>query len=285
VIAEESLNIRATDSAQEELYRNHAQELSRTVRQLATFIFKTGFSDVIWRNIPIQDDGLQFHGDRRVALIDLEHMEKPKAGVLGSWNGSNGLVHCLFLEEQIDAVLAEARQQGIITQQEAKDAKARRMEEIRSNAKLTAFYQLNGILENHRKPLAVNLDTLGLDLNKQAEIQVKHVVTTGTDQKPYLKWRSQQVTMRQVAEATIAEINKLLQETGGDESVKGKRYVLLKTSDQFFYYDPLGGPSGFTIMDGEEKLFWLHRIIDALIAKGHLFQLVKVNGHGYFIQA
>ena len=287
VIAEESLNVRATDSTQEELYRNHAIVLDQAVRQLAIFIAETGFSDVIWGNIPVIDEDSNFQGARRIGLIDLEHMESAKSGVLGSFNnGSCGLVRCLFSQAQIDRVLDDAKQRGIINQSEAQQIKAKRLEEIHSSNQLLDFYQRNGILTDQRKPIDVDLSTLGLNLEETGEIRVKNVIKNGTDDDEDLEEHSQRVTMREVAEVTIAEINRLIQKTADDESVKGKRSILLSTnSKKIAPYQNLGAPPGFILKDGEEKLFWLRKIIDALIEKGYLFKLVKENGRGYFIQA
>ncbi len=277
VIVEQSLPVRATESAQEEIYRDRAQGLSRAVLQLTTFIAKTGFNDVTWRNIPVPDDVVPLSRDLPIALIDFDHMESAKEGILGSGNGSCGLVRCLFLEEQIDAVLAEARRQGIITLEEAQATKARRMEEIRSSSELLAFYRRNGILENHRKPLAVDVSTLGLDLNETTVLELPSFLKnaiTGEEIGSYQR----RFTMRQVVEGTVTEINKLIQATKEGESVKGKRDILLNTHNHpFDQYNKLGGY--------EESTSWLHRIIRALVAKGHLFRLVKHNGHGFFIQA
>ena len=277
VIAEQSLDVRATDSAQEELYRDHANHVGQAVRQLGTFIAETGFYDVTWRNIPVIDEAPGFQGARRIGLIDLEHMEKAKHGILGSWNGSRGLIRCLFSEEQMDAVLSDAKQEGIISEEKAQQVKAKRLEEIRSDQQLLDFYQRNGILVEHRKPIAVDLDTLGLNLAEAAEIQVERVIRNGTYEDVDFEVRPERVTMREVADATIAEINRLIQETPDNESVKGKRSLLLNTNNGVLYrYYELGE---------RENSRWFDRIINALVEKGYLFKLIKENGHGYFIQA
>lgn len=275
VIAEQALSVRTTESAQEELYRDHAEALGQAVRQLGTFIAETGFNDVVWRNIPVVDEVVGFQGARRIGLIDLEHMEGAESGILGSWNGSCGLVRCLFSEEQMDAVLNDARQKGIVSQHEAEQIKARRLEEIRSDRQLLDFYQRKGVLADHRKRIEVDLNTLGLNLDEVEETRVAHFVGNGTDDEGDLEYRKQAIYMREVAEGTIAEINRLIQETAENESVKGKRYILLNTNHGAAYnYVQLG-----------RETPWLQRIINALVEKGHLFKLVKENGHGYFIQA
>ncbi len=275
VIAEQSLNVQATESAQEELYRNHADDLGQAVRQLGTFIAETGFNDVVWRNIPVVDEAPGFQGARRIGLIDLEHMESAESGILGSWNGSCGLVRCLFSEEQMDAVLNDAKQKGIVSHSEAEQIKARRLEEIRSDRQLLDFYQRKGILADHRKRIEVDLNTLGLNLDEAEETKVAHIVRNGTDDGDELRYGTESVSMREVAGETIAEINRLIQETAENESVKGKRYILLDTHH---------GVGRNYVRLGRQTP-WLRRIINALVEKGHLFKLVEENAHGYFIQA
>src|SRR3989338_353064 len=106
LIAEECFDVQQHESAQERLY-SELSWLNETTRQLATFIAKTGFSDVEWRNMPIIDDAPVFQGSRRVALVDLEEMDSPEIGIFGGGLGRRGLIRCLSSEEQIDIALAE----------------------------------------------------------------------------------------------------------------------------------------------------------------------------------
>lgn len=277
VIAEQALNIRHAESAQEESYRAHAHSLSQAARQLGAFIAETGFNDVDWRNIPVLEEAAGFQGERRIGLIDLEHMERAEAGILGSYmNGSRGLVRCLFAEEDIDAVLKSAIRRGMIGPEEAERVKARRREEIGSIEGLRAFYERTGIEQNPRKPLEVDLETLGLNLEEVGQV--------GSYEADGI-WRQRPVTLRKVAQDTVVEINRQIQGTAEGESTKGKRYILLNTNDPpFLGYNRLGAPGGFIRAEDADRL-WLQRILTALVNKGHLYQLVKVTGNGYFIQA
>ncbi|MBS4166975.1 MULTISPECIES: DUF648 domain-containing protein [unclassified Neochlamydia] len=279
LIAEESLDFNPNESAQEELYHTYSRELNETARQLAIFVAKTGFNDVTWRNIPILNEIPEFHGPRRVALIDLEHMNSAingflgyfnKNGFLGDFNGSRGLVHCVS-EEQIDIVIAEARKQGVaISTVQAKEAKARRLKEFEDDKRLRTLYTDKGVVTG-KEPIQVDLASLGLDLTEESD----------------LKWEKQTVTLREVAEDVIAEMNRLIQNSSDQASTKGKRYFVLNTSkDPFSIYSTLGLPSAKVfITEEEEKQLWLRRIVQALVDKGHIFKLDQVNGHGYFIQA
>lgn len=277
VIAEESMDLDHEESAQEEFYYKYSKELNETVRQLAIFIAHTGFNDVTPRNIPILNEDEDFHGPRRVALIDLEHMESRLNGFTGDINGSCGLIRCVS-EEQIDIVIAEARKNGVHIKA---DEKKRRLKEIDSDKKLRQYYEKNGIV-NGGELLQVEMNSLGLDLDEEAITRKFTEEENGN-----VKIKKSTVTMRKAVEDVINEINRLIQEKSDKESIKGKRYILLNThNDPFILYNNLGIPKNkvFTTAE-EEKNLWLHRIIQALEDKGHIFKLVQVNGHGYFIQA
>jgi hypothetical protein len=280
LIAEESLDFDPNESAHEELYHKYSTELNETARQLAIFVAKTGFNDVTWRNIPLLNESFGFHGPRRVALIDLEHMDSAKNGFLGDINGSCGLIRCVS-EEQIDVVIAEARKQGVaISEEEAKEAKNRRLNELEEDKQLRTLYSHNGVI-NGKELIQVDLDSLGLDLTEEGQISLIVGVEEGK-----LKWAKQTVTLRKVTEDVIAEMNKLIQKSSDQASTKGKRYFVLNTNHYpFRAYNDLGRASSIMFNAEEEKQLWLHRIVQALVDKGHVFKLDKVNEHGYFIQA
>lgn len=266
LIVEERFNIRQHDSAQEELY-SVLSGLDETVRQLAIFIAKTGFSDVEWRNIPIVDDAPEFQGSRRVALVDLEEMESAETGLFGEWI-RRGLIRCLSSERHIEIALAVARRYGIHDRYSTTaKVKAERINEVQSYQRLQQFYAEHGILKNARKPIQVDdLSSLGLNLEEQRE----------------------QCTMRKAVAYVITCINEAIGNTPEDASVKGKRYIYLNTNRdlKLMTCEKLGLPEdGRLVTETDENQGWLRRIINALVAKGHLFKLDRVNGHGYFIQA
>jgi len=279
LIAEESLDIESNESAENEHYHKYSPKLNETVRQLAVFVSKTGFNDVTWRNIPIINEADEFHGPRRVALIDLEHMNSKVNGFIGDENGSCGLIGCVS-EEQIDLVIEEALEQGvIISGKQSLDAKNRRLTELESNKNLRAFYEKKGIITG-KEPIQVDIDFLGLDLNEKSQINV----TVGFDHGTGVSITEEQTfNLRKVTEDIIAEINRLIQDSSDKASTRGQRFFVLNThNDPFNAYSILGLSS--TGGEGEKQL-WLHRIISALVDKGHIFKLVQANGHGYFIQA
>lgn len=286
LIAEENLDFDPQESAQEECYHKYAKDLNETARQLATFVAKTGFNDVIWRNIPLLNETSDFKGPRRVALIDLEYLENTKQGILGidGWknNGSCGLVRCVS-EEQIDIVLAEARKQGVdISEDEAKQVKNKRLKELEDYKQLQAFYAKKGI-KSGKEPIQVNLDSLGLNLAEEGQISV---MKPNKDNR--IIWEKETITLKKVTEDVIHEINKEIQNSSDKKSIKGKRYLEISTSKEpFFSYASLGlAKAMFSISEEEAKKLWLRRIVEALVEKGYLFKCDITNSCDlYRIQA
>ena len=280
LIAEEDLKFNPNASAHEELYHKYSTELNETARQLAVFVAKTGFNDVTWRNIPILNEAEEFQGPRRVALIDLEHMKSSLNGFIGDFNGSCGLIRCMP-EAQIDTVIEEARKQGVaITDNQALNAKNLRLNELESDNALRTLYEKNGIITG-KEPLQVDLDSLGLDLTEEGQIRVM----VETDEKHKYKREIQTVTLRKVTEDVIAEMNKLIEGSSDQASIKGKRYFILNTNgDSIEAYNKLPFADLYFSEDQGKEL-WLRRIITALVDKGHIHKLVNVSGYCYFIQA
>ena len=262
LIAEERIDFCPNKSAQEELYRT--SNLNETVKQLAVFISKSGFSDVKWDNVPIINEAILDHSSpRKVALINLQNMHGAPLGIFGT-SFDRGLIRCLNSEEQIDIVLAEAQRHGIhsplVTHAQAKE---KRMKEIQSDQQLQEFYAQNGILENPSKPIQVHdLTTLGLNLDEQRSLKT-------LDNS--MKWKQKPITLREAAVNVIADINRAINENLKDASIKGKRYISLSASGGNLQgYHQLGLPDN-KYCNGtkeEEQQTWMVRIINALVAKG-----------------
>lgn len=273
LIAEECLEVDANESAQEQHYYTHAKELNQTFMQLAVFIAKTGFNDVAWRNIPVLKD--LYNGQKRVALIDIEDMNNVLGGFTGDYNGSRGLIRCASSEEQIDSIIQEIKKENLsITSEELQELKKNRLDEIDEYEELYQLYEKKGIVAGN-EPIQVDLESLGLDLDEEGQITQlfsKDLVT---------------VTMRKVAQELIDNLNNQLKNRTDDAPLKGKRQLFLSISkDQFAQYYYLGLPKNKDVITEEEKKnIWLHRIINALVDKKHLFKILHINGGGFFVQA
>lgn len=281
-IVEESLDFPSEESAHEELYASQAANMKETNKQLVTFIAQTGFNDVTWRNVPLINEAPGYLGARRVALIDLELMLNAQKGFTGDKkNESRGFIRCLN-PDQIDEVVREARQQGVkLTDKQVKKAKGRRLAELEEIRQIKAFHVAKGI-QTGKELLDVDVEALELNLDAKADFQS---VLGSIDGKVIMEANS--VTMRDVAVEVIKELNKLIQASREHKSVRAKRYFILNINHQpLSKYIALGLPKIVRALTPEdEKKLWLHQIISALVAKGHLYKLEKVNALGYFIQA
>lgn len=94
-IVEEKLNFTPHTASQKALFHRDENTLKEVVRQLAIFICKTGYDDVEWRNNPIMIDNNNMKTDRKIALIDIEHMNQPAMGLFGNCElERTGLIGC-----------------------------------------------------------------------------------------------------------------------------------------------------------------------------------------------
>jgi hypothetical protein len=161
---------------------------------------------------------------------------------------------------------------------------------VQNYEQLQRFYTRNGILENARKPIQIgDLNTLGLNLDEQVHLHIRKVRRNGSDGEASIEYIQQSITLREAVEDVITQINTQISEAPAAASAKGTRYILLNTNHgtlrDYLHIGLDGQYVRFISSDEQESQTWMARIINTLVAKGHLFKLDKVNGHGYFIQA
>jgi len=162
--------------------------------------------------------------------------------------------------------------------------KMRHFEEM--DKKLRDTYEKNEPLTG-KEPIQVDLNSLNLDLAEEGLLDVPardekgNLIMDGED----VKWIERVVTLKKAAQDVIAELNDLIQHNFDCTPTKSHRTLVINTNKQPFHtYQKLGVPlDQFYLSKEEAKLLWLHRIIDALVDKGHLSKLDSVNGHGYFV--
>lgn len=270
LIVEKSLDFQPDSGKQEELFENHSKQLNETVRQLATFVAKTGFNDVTWRNIPVLNETPNFPGPRRIALIDLEHLENKVNGFIGDPNNSCGLIRCVSAE-QIDIVLAEANKQNVnIPVKEKDEAKNKRLKAIEEAKELRLFYEKKGILTG-KEPIDVDLNTMGVNLLEE------RLMFPEDNFGPKLKMNLENYIL-----TYINCVNEHIQNGLNDLSMKSRRYFKLSEKDLVLYYH--GKPYKFPSSPNQKNV-WLPKMIDSLIDKGYFFKLDKVEEDQYYIQA
>jgi hypothetical protein len=269
IIAEQKMDINPHKGAQEQFFQDYADSLHETIRQFATFICKTGYSDVEWRNNPILNNSLDVQGNRKIALIDIEEMDSSETGLFGGGLGRRGLVGCVN-EKQWEIVETVAKQNGINTSS-FEGAVAKRKEELAEDRKLSKYYATKNIVTGD-EPVHVNESTL--DYSEHSEKVDK---------------------LKEVTRDLINTINDQISKTSPENSVKGRRYIYINTNIK-----PFSRPNNELIDPGEDSFktsqafktdeefynaTFLGYIVKKLINLGVIYKLISRNGHGYFIQA
>lgn len=297
LIAERRINIIPNASVQEDLHAKHTRNLTKAIDQVSKLTFKALCSDWAFRNLAVimdeldgieESQALDEGVDLRIALVDLEDMNSAAEGIFGGDESRPGLVRCLFSEEQIDRVLAEAQQHGVVNPYVSPEQIKRiRMEELAEYHRLQNLYEAKGILHDHRKPIQIDdLSSLGFDLEEEGEISIPEVVENATTGKKKIEYTSHTVTFGQVIEDTIAAINQEILNAPEEASAKGKRRVYLSVNnDPFTAYNNLGLPARVNVTEEEEKQIWLRRIFQALVDNGHIASWEVDALRGYIIQA
>ena len=207
VIAEQKMDINPYESAQEEYFLDYADSLNETIRQLALFICKTGYSDVTWGNNPILHNS--FDGrNRKIALIDLEEINSPEIGLFGKENMQRGLLGCVN-EEQGKMIETIAKENDISTSF-FKDASSRRKKELEKGHKLKEYYEKKGIIK-------------GNELIKIDESQLVFSADPETEKK-----------LKELTLDLIQGINTVIAKDSSGEAIKERRSIYVNTNCERF---------------------------------------------------
>jgi hypothetical protein len=135
LIVQQRHHANADPNVQENLYREYGGRMHAVIRQMVTFIEETGFSDVKPTNVLLRQTGSAAQ-PLQVILHDLDEMSSAARGIIGveSLNLTplrEGLIGCLFKEEDIDLMLSEARKNGLfLCPWDVHKAKERRLKRI-----------------------------------------------------------------------------------------------------------------------------------------------------------
>jgi hypothetical protein len=265
IIAEQKLDINPYERAQEQYFQDYANSLNETIRQLAVFICKTGYSDVELRNNPILNKSVDSHGNRKIALIDIEEMDSPTTGLFGGGFGRRGLVRCVN-EEQGKIVETVAKQNGIDTSSFG-NVYAQRQEELAGYRKLNAYYATRNIVTGN-EPVQIGESTLDFSEYPQTAQQ-----------------------LQTVTQHLVKEINNQISKAPLENSVKGRRYIHINTNDPPFsgwahkLVTPTADRDTFKTDEEYHNATFLGCIVKKLTDLGIIYKLADRNGHGYFIQA
>lgn len=261
IIAQEKMPINPYESAQEHYCLDHADSLNEAIRQLATFICTTGYSNVRWLNNPILNNNLDEKGNRKIALIDLEEMQDPKIGLFGQ-DGRRGLIQCVN-EEQGKMIEVIAKENGLCTSS-FENAYSRRIEELEEERKLREYYAEKGIIEGS-EPIQVDETVLSFSTDPKTEKKLKDLAL-------YL----------------IQEINTDILQNPSEESIKERRSIYININDELLSMKN-------DLIDPEQKHFitekeyheatFLGCVVKKLQDLGAIYKLHGRNGFGYYVQA
>ncbi len=261
IIAEQKLNIIVNESMQESLFYNSKEKLNDTIKQLALFICKTGYSDVEFRNNPIinNENGIMDEKNK-IALLDIEETAGAEIGLFRGFCRS-GLI-ALVDKENNDAIKNIA-QENNISIDNFESAVEIQKNKLMNYSDLQIFYKRKNISTGSEE-IVVNIESL--DLNIEDESKTNYAGTVML------------VKLKDVAKAVIIKINELIQKNDKDNSIKGRRFIKLKMSGNLQKY------SKFTYeYNGEES--WVGKIIHSLVNKNHIFKLIRKVEQTYHIQA
>lgn len=265
VIVERKMDFNPHLAMQDKYFQDYAVTLEEAIRQLAIFICKSGYSDANWTNNPILNNSLDANGNRKIGLIDLEDFNSPALGLFGLKDFRKGLVRCVHADHA-EMIKEIAIQHGIDVSS-FEEAHARRVEEMENDRKLEAFYLSKGIIMGN-EPLSVDEKTLDF---------------------PEYPERAEE--LKKVTQKLIKELNEQISKTSPENSIKGRRKILIETDKGEFnrldselidqnkrYWD-------FIIDQEYQESTILGHIVKKLIHEEVIYKLEKSDGHGYVIQA
>jgi len=259
IVIEESLDFIKDEDSQAFYYQKYANELDELVRQIATFISKSGFNDVTPQNIPLMNVDEKFKGPRELALIDLEHMNNPINGFIGDLeeieNNSCGLLLCIS-DNQFNLAIELAKKNGVhLSDEQIQTVKNKRLEELNKKKQLEEFYKKNKI-ETGKEPLKSNV--------------IESTEIIGINGNLF------KLTLKEAANMLIEIINDAIDNQPHFEKISVTRNI-------FIPFDELKDEIS---LDSEVvKNHWAKPILDALVEKGSLYELKGITANGYWIQA
>lgn len=164
ILAEKTLDFNSHEGIQQDFFEKDNPNLDEAIKELATFICKTGYSDVSWRNNPFLNplDGVK----QRIGLIDLEEMESKEIGLFGE-KRRRGLVGCV--SKRHGEMVKEIALENQVPVDSFLEVYERRKEEIENNNKIIDLYLKNGT--KPRDILNVDIPSLRFDdLGYNAEL-------------------------------------------------------------------------------------------------------------------
>lgn len=260
LLAERKLDLNPDQTGQEALFEKMGSRLDKAIRQLATFISITGYSDVEWRNNPVlnmTDD----EGNCMIGLVDVEELNDFKNGIFGGRH-RRGLINCVNKTQGEEALEVAKRYFSFWTDQYedfGRESLKRRRVEIEENDRLHAFHKRRRIVRGDEP---IRRGWFELDFS----------------------WYPESGRIKNITKELIAKINKKIEKRSSEMSPKGRRLVRIKTTKEggkFHKMDKLHPDPA----RGNDEDTYLGIAVKRLLELGYLYQITKKDGRGYILQA
>lgn len=268
IIAERKVDINPHTSAQEKYFQDHAESLEKAIQQLATFICKTGYSDVKWGNISVLKNGDSENGNKKIVLFDVQKTLGAGIGLFGDNMGSRGLVGCVT-EKQGKMVAKIARENSIDTSLFSY-AHGKRKQEIKEGLELEEYYRNKNIIFGNE---LLKVDENSMDFSEYPKKVEK---------------------LKEMTKNVVKAINDHISASSSEEPIKKRRLVLINTN-----LPPFFSISGIEMVDDElspnspslqtnEQYYdatCIGYVVKKLVELGHIYKRININGRGCFLQA
>jgi hypothetical protein len=282
----ERLDLRYEISAQEELFSS-LSNLDEAIKQLVTYIVKRGLKTFTETSAFILQQDPNFSGNRQIVLFNHElhnsaDMDSTIQALFGT-KSTPGLIGYLTTEKQIDLMIAEAKRHGI-DHPLAEQAKQDRLQKLKD---LQNHYKVEGILENPRKPIAINdLSTLGLDL-KQTFKAIERILTPEEKktmspeiQKIIQELSGKPFTLEEVIRDLIEMFNVSIRQSPDFYGTRGRREIDVDTL-KGMTFSSMFKMAAFKVFELHQVPV-LHLIFEALKKNGHVYDYTMTfNSSGY----
>lgn len=265
VIVEKKLPVDHDHKGQRRDARDAGDRLDDAIAQLATFVCKTGYSDVEWRNNPLSKEADE-KKRRKIALVDLEHMDNFAIGIYGTpFKSPRGLICSCSSVQQAELVKNVLQAEKLFSVTDFNEAFDRLKLRIHIREGLEVFHQK---ISTPKQLITVVPEELGLE---------------GLDEA----WK-EGMTKKEVVEKVVQQLNWLIEDKTDGMSVKETRTLewdaARSPSYQDFGFSFEGNRDEESASDYQRRWKeanekrWIVQILEALKGKGHIFEYRDQRG-------
>jgi hypothetical protein len=234
IFAEEKLNVTPFLNGQEQHDQGYTNSLDETIRQLAVFICKTGYSNVQREHIPILNNDLDLKkGNRKIALINIDKMEGllfegAAVGLFGKGR-QQGLVDYVNAEQaQIIKKVADGnRDENKIDTRAFDEAERKRKANLEEESKLKAYHEEKGITKGDE--LIQTMEHEFVEFNEDGFEKKNEIVTFVAEQELTFPNNDPMdvENLKSYTLVLINEINEQIKTNANNKTVKERRTIFI----------------------------------------------------------